>query len=56
MSNNGGKGFLLKINIYRSTNNAAIFASEKRNLEGKESVYPEGTAFKKSENTTTKKM
>ena len=40
MANKSGKGFLLTIKFYKSTNNTALLPPEKRNIEGKASVNP----------------
>ena len=47
IANKAGKGFLLTAKLYKSANNAAILNPEKRKLEGKASIQPEGTAIKK---------
>ena len=43
-------------NFYRGANNAALLVTNKRNLEEKVDVYPEGTTVNKQEQTTTKQL
>ena len=54
MTNKSGNIFLLTINFYKSANNAAILALDKKNPEGKDAVHLGRKAVKKQENTTTK--
>ena len=56
MSNHDGKGYLLTINFYKGSNYAALLVPNKRNMEGKVSVHPEGTTVNKQEQKTTKKL
>ena len=56
MENHDGKGYLFTTNFYRDANDAALLVTNKRNLEEKVSVYPEGTTVNKQEQTTTKQL
>ena len=56
MENHDGKGYLLTTNFYRGANDAALLVTNKRNLEEKVAVYPEGTTVNKQEQTTTKQL
>ena len=51
MENKAGKKFLLTTKFYKSANDAALLAPQKRKPEGKAAIQPEGTATKKQENT-----
>ena len=50
------EGFLLTTKLYKSTNYTSLLTPEKKNLEGKAVLQPEGTSIKKQENTTTRKI
>ena len=56
MANNSNKWFILTTKFNKSTNDAALLAPYNINTEGKADIQLEGTATKRQENTTTKKI
>ena len=56
MAKNGGKGFLLKTNLYKSPNDADLLGTENQEREGKESINPEGVAVNKQEQIPIKQQ
>ena len=54
IANNGGEGYLLTTNFYKSTNDAFILAPPEVETRRKVSQQLEGTSAKKQENMTTK--
>ena len=47
IENHDGKGYFFATNIYKGENYTAILFPNKRNIEGKADVHPEGTTANK---------
>ena len=56
MANNGGKGFLLTTNFYKSANNNVILARKNRKPEWKASIQTDRASSNNQEETTAKQL